>query len=262
MSPAKESVATATLLVPSALCEISAGADEANWQRLKTLALQAVPTDVSKRVYSTCLDHFAQWYFSEPRTALSKSIAQQYRAALERDRYAPATVAIHLAALRKLAEEAADEGLLDPQIAAGVCRVRGPRRLGRRLGNWLGLDEAQALISTPGADTLKGVRDQAILCVAIGCGLRRSEIAALTVDHLQLQGGRWLFADILGKHGRIRTVPAPIWVIEYVQRWLSRASIASGRVFRAVNKAGPNAGVSMTSQASTKSPAPTDTGPV
>jgi len=110
---------------------------------------------------------------------------------LERDGYAPATVAIHLAALRKLAEEAADEGLLDPQIAAAVCRVRGPRRLGRRLGNWLGLDEAQALISTPGADTLKGVRDQAILCVAIGCGLRRSEIAALTLNHLQLRDGRY-----------------------------------------------------------------------
>lgn len=222
---------------------------DASWHRLKTLALDAMPSEISRRVYSTCLDHFAAWYFSEPRAALSKSIVQQYRTALEKEAYAPATVAIHLAALRKLAEEAAEEDLLDPQVAAGVCRVRAPRRLGRRLGNWLGLEEAEALICTPGADTLKGVRDQAILCVAIGCGLRRSEIASLTLDHLQLRDGRWLLADISGKHGRIRTVPAPLWVIEYVQRWLARASIATGRVFRAVNKGGQLAGVSMTPQA-------------
>jgi len=160
---------------------------EARWQQLKALAVQAVPSEGSRRVYSICLDHFAQWYFSEPRAALSKTIAQQYRNALERQRYAPATVSIHLAALRKLAEEAADAGLLDPQTASRIFGVRGPRRLGRRLGNWLGADEAEALILTPDTATTKGVRDRAILCVSIGCGLRRSETAALAVEHLQLR---------------------------------------------------------------------------
>jgi len=219
------------------------------WEQLKRLALEAVPSQSSRRVYSTCLDHFAAWYFAEPRLPFGKSIVQQYRTAIEREGYAPATVAIHLAALRKLAEEAADEGLLDVQVAASVCRLRGPRRLGRRLGKWLGVEEAEALICAPGADTLKGLRDQAILCVAIGCGLRRSEVAALVVDHLQIRDGRWLIADIVGKHGRIRTVPVPAWVMDHIQRWLDRADISSGRVFRAMNKAFQITGASLTPQA-------------
>ena len=146
---------------------------EAGWTALKNLAVQAMPAETSKRVYSTALDHFHEWYFAEPRPTFSRTVVQQYRTALEKDGYAPATVAIHISALRKLAEEAAHNGLLDPQAAAGVCSIRGPRRLGRRLGNWLGVSEAEALICVPGADTLKGVRDQAILCVGIGCGLRR-----------------------------------------------------------------------------------------
>lgn len=50
---------------------------------------------------------------------------QQYRTAMEKDAYAPATVAIHIFALRKLPEEAAHNGLLYPQTAAGVCSIRG-----------------------------------------------------------------------------------------------------------------------------------------
>src|ERR1022692_1841571 len=73
---------------------------DASWHRLKALALDAMPSETSRRVYSTCLDHFYGWYFSEPRVPLSKTIVQQYRTWLEREAYAPATVGIHLAALR------------------------------------------------------------------------------------------------------------------------------------------------------------------
>ena len=168
---------------------------------------------------------------------------------MEKDAYAPATVAIHIFALPKLPEEAAHNGLLDPQTAAGVCSIRGPRRLGRRLGNWLRVSEAEALISLPDADTLKGVRDQGILCVGIGCGLRRGEIGQLMIDHLQQRNGRWLIVDHMVKHRRIRTVPMPDWVKGFVDAWLARAGIRSGRVFRAVNKAGKISGPSLTPQA-------------
>jgi hypothetical protein len=108
----------------------------ASWAAFRNLAVQAMPAEASKRVYSAALDHFHEWYFAEPRATFSRTVVQQYRTVMEKDAYAPATVAIHISALRKLAEEAADNGLLDPQTAAGVCSIRGPRRLGRRLGNW------------------------------------------------------------------------------------------------------------------------------
>ena len=219
------------------------------WNALKSAALAGVPSEKSKRLYSGCLDHFYRWYFLEPRPPFGKTVVQEYRTALELEAYAPSTVAIHIASLRKLAEEAADNGLLDRQLAAGVCRVRGPRRLGRKLGNWLGIDESEALICAPDSSTLKGVRDQAILSVALGCGLRRSEIAALTLAHMQVRDSRWLIVDLVGKHRRLRTVPVPDWVKLSLDLWLFRAGFVSGRLFRSISKAGVIDGDSMTPQA-------------
>ena len=51
--------------------------------------------------------------------------------------YAPATINLRLAAVRRVAYEAADAGLLSPELAAGIRRVKGVRRLGVRLGNWV-----------------------------------------------------------------------------------------------------------------------------
>ncbi len=222
---------------------------DAKWNVLKAAAVAAMPSETSQRLYSACLDHFYGWYFVEPRPPFGKTVVQQYRTALENQGYAPSTVAIHIASLRKLAEEAADNGLLDRQVAAGVCRVRSPRRLGRRLGNWLGVDESQALICSPDTSTLKGARDQAILSVALGCGLRRGEIATLALAHLQVRDSRCLIADLIGKHRRIRTVPVPDWVKLSMDLWLSRSGISSGRLFRSITKGGMMNGNSITAQA-------------
>jgi len=46
---------------------------------------------------------------------------------------------------------------------------------------------------------------------ALGCALRRSELAALESRHIQQRDGRWVFVDLVGKRKRIRTVPIPAW---------------------------------------------------
>lgn len=222
---------------------------DASWNKLKALVLDAVSAEKSKRLYGAVLDHFYGWYFAEPRAPFSKAVVQEYRTALDRHGYAPSTIALYLSALRKLAIEAADNGLLDPQIAAGVCRIRGPKRLGRRVGNWLTALQAEQLIKAPDLNTLKGMRDRAILAVGFGCGLRRSEIAALNVEHLQLRDNRWIIADLVGKQRRVRTVPVPSWVKDYLDSWLAQAKITTGRVFHSVTKGGELGGQSMTDQA-------------
>jgi site-specific recombinase XerD len=222
---------------------------DSNWSKLKALVLDSVSAESSRRLYAMTLDAFYTWYFSQPRASFGKALVQEYRSGLERHGYAPSTIALHLSALRKLAAEAADNGLIDPQIAAAVCRIKGPQRRGRRIGNWLSASQAAALINAPEPDTMKGTRDQAILAVAIGCGLRRSEIASLTVEHLQMRDGRWIIADLVGKHGRIRTVPVPVWAKNRLDRWLERAKVTAGRIFRSMNKAEVFTGNRMTSQA-------------
>ena len=70
-------------------------------------------------------------------------------------------------------------------MAAGIRRVKGARRVGVRLGNWLTAEQSQTVLRAPEAQSLKGRRDRAILAVLLACGLRRSEVADLTIQHLQ-----------------------------------------------------------------------------
>jgi site-specific recombinase XerD len=56
--------------------------------------------------------------------------------------------------------------------------------LGIRVGNWLSVRQAQSLLNAPDLSTVRGLRDRAILAVLLGCGLRRSEVAALTFGNI------------------------------------------------------------------------------
>jgi integrase len=184
------------------------------------------------------MNDFLAWYAAEPRSAFSKALVQQYRCHLERQGLAPSTINVRLAALRKLAAEAVDNELLDPVLAAGIARVRGTRRLGTRAGNWLTLEDARVLLLSPDARTLKGKRDRAMLALLIGCGLRRSEVVALTIEHLKQRDARWVILDLVGKGGRVRTVPVPGWVKLQLDRWADDAGIREGKLLRAVDKTG------------------------
>jgi site-specific recombinase XerD len=138
--------------------------------------------------------------------------------------------------VRKLAVEAADNGLLAPELAAGITRIKGVRMKGVRIGNWLSVQQAQALLNAPDVTTTKGQRDRAILAVLLGCGLRRSEVAALTFGHIQQRDGRWCIVDLVGKQGRVRTVPMPTWTKVAIDGWTSAVGLTGGPVFRPVNR--------------------------
>jgi site-specific recombinase XerD len=178
----------------------------------KTAVLASLRSPESQRSYRHSIDEFVFWYCSEPRLSFNKTVVTRYRIHLEDRRLAPGTINVRLAAVRRLAYEAADTGLLSPELAAGIRRVRGSKKLGIRLGNWLTMNEARSLWQMPDTRTLKGKRDRAMLAVLLGCGLRRSELTELTLDHLQRREEHWAIVDLVGKGGHIRTVPVPDWV--------------------------------------------------
>jgi len=122
---------------------------------------------------------------------------------------APGTINVRLAAVRRLAYEAADTGLLSPDLAAGIRRVKGAKKLGMKLGNWLTLTEARNLWQLPNPHTLKGKRDRAMLAVLLGCGLRRSELISLTCDHIQRREDHWAIVDLVGKAAHVRRCRCP-----------------------------------------------------
>jgi site-specific recombinase XerD len=159
------------------------------------------------------LDEFLSWFRQEPRPGgFCKATVSAWRASLEARRLGSSSIIIRMSAIRKLAAEAADNGILAHEQAAGIARVKSVKSTGIRVGNWLSLRQAQNLVSAPDASTTKGLRDRAIIAVLPGCGLRRSEVAALTFAHIQQRDGRWCIVDLRGKHDRIRTAPLPTWV--------------------------------------------------
>ena len=184
------------------------------------------------------MDDFIAWYSSGPRLAFNKTVVLRYKLQLESRDLASSTINLRLAAVRRLAYEAADTGLLSPELAAGIRRVKGAKKLRIRLGNWLTADEAKALLHCADVQTLRGKRSRAILALGLGCGLRRSELAHLTVEQLQRREEHWAIVDLIGKGGHIRTVPVPNWVKSSVDTWTAAAGISSGRVFRCVIKRG------------------------
>ncbi|HMD83253.1 MAG TPA: tyrosine-type recombinase/integrase [Terriglobia bacterium] len=212
----------------------------------KAAVLGSLRSQESQRGYRHSINEFITWYCSEPRLSFNKTVVTRYRIHLESRQLAPGTINVRLAAVRRLAYEAADSGLLSPELAAGIQRVKGAKKLGVRLGNWLTAEEARRLWQSPGTQTLKGKRDQAILATLLGCGLRRRELAELTLGLIQRREDHWAIVDLVGKGGHIRTVPVPDWVKQTLDEWLLAAGIVTGRVFRCVCRAGKTWGEGMT----------------
>jgi site-specific recombinase XerD len=175
----------------------------------KTSVLQGLGSVASKRTYSFAINDFIAWYCSEPRIAFGRTVVLRYRYELEARRLAPATINLRLAAVRRLAYEAADNGLLSPDLAASIRRVKGAKKLGTRLGNWLTCAQGRKLLEAPDRDRTKGKRDHAIIALLLGCGLRRSELTGLKLAHLQQRDDHWAIIDLFGKGGHVRTVPVP-----------------------------------------------------
>src|SRR5580693_7806862 len=133
----------------------------AHWQRLKRLVLDSVSSPITRRVYNLGLNEFFEWYGREPRAGFTKGTVSAWRVALEGRGLGSISINVRITAVRKLAVEAADNGLLAPELAAGITRIKGVRMKGVRIGNWLSVQQAHALLNAPDITTTKGLRDRA-----------------------------------------------------------------------------------------------------
>ena len=218
-------------------------------EHAKTAVLNSLTSPDAQRGYRHAIDEFVDWYCSEPRLALNRTVLLRYRSHLESRQLAPGTINLRLGAVRRLAYEAADCGLLSADLAAGIRRVKGVKKIGVRLGNWLTAEQSHALWHAPDHQRLKGKRDRALLALLLACGLRRHEAVALRLEDLQQREEHWAIVDMVGKGGHIRTVPVPDWVRNELNEWLIAAAIDRGRLFRRVNKVGRAWGEGITEKA-------------
>src|SRR5256884_5171629 len=139
----------------------------------KTAVLNSLTSQDAQRGYRHAIDEFVDWYCSEPRLAFNRIVVMRYRSHLESRQLAPGTINLRLGAVRRLAYEAADCGLLSSDLAAGIRRVK----------------------------------DRALLAVLLACGLRRHEAVELNLGHIQQREDHWAIVDLKGKGGHTRTIP-------------------------------------------------------
>jgi integrase len=220
------------------MADIIAVPQEDAQAQLMRLALEGIASSSTRRAYSAAMDEFLTWARYQSPAGFSKVLVQQYKSMLLEKQLAPSTINQRLAAVRRLAFEAADNGLLDTSIAAAIGRVRGVRRCGVRLGHWLGREDIERLLQAPGGASIRALRDGAILALLFGGGLRRSEVPIVTVEQFRIVEERWVIVDLMGKHGRVRSVPIPPWTKEAVDEWIKAAEVTTGKLFRQIDKCG------------------------
>lgn len=213
------------------------------------LVCNAVSSDHTRRAYTRALTDFITWHRDSGQSGLTKATVAAHVQSLRDSGTSASSINQRLTAIRKLALEAADNGLIDDSMARAIARVEGIRKEGKRLGNWLTKAQAQRMLELPDVTTIKGLRDRAILAVLLGCGLRREECAGLTVAHIQLREARWVIVDLVGKRSKTRSVPMPSWAKMAIDAYLQAADIASGELFRAMRRGDNLLDSGMTSQA-------------
>jgi integrase len=195
----------------------------------------AVVSRHTERAYLRAFDDLFQ--LAAGRT-ISRMILMEYRASMVAEGLSAATINQRLCAIRKLVNEARENGIIDPAEAVRLTSVPGVPQSGVRLGTWLTKEETQLMLATVDRTELIGKRNFAILSILCHCALRREEEAGLDASLIQRREGRWVFADLIGKRGRVRTVPIPQAAKDALDDWTHAAGIKSGPIFRAMRKGG------------------------
>lgn len=223
--------------MPTTIVQALPAAESDAADLLRTLLISSTVSAHTARAYAKALDDFLALVDLRSRP-ISRPAFMEYRAQLVHAGLSASTINVRLSAIRKVVREACDQGLVDPAEAARITSIPGVPHHGVRLGIWLTQEEARRLLAVPDRTRIIGKRNYAILSTLLHCGLRRTELATLTFSRIQTREGRWVLADLVGKHGRVRTVPLPSPAKRAMDEWTSAAEIHSGSVFRRMLKSG------------------------
>ena len=190
---------------------------------------------VTKRTYARELRAFISWFkansFLYP-DGFSRAAVLDYRDAMLSAGRGAVSINVALSAIRKLAQESADRGLMEEARAGRIESVAGVQRQGKRLGNWLTLPQLKELLATPPPTTPnRGMRDRTALWIMGACGLRREEAAGLKYGQLQDRDGRAVFVDVVGKGNKLRSVPVHALAAVAICRWCEHASISEAESY-------------------------------
>ena len=131
-----------------------------------------------------------------------------------------ATIRRKLAALSSLFDFLCESNAVEFNPADGVKRPSAGANEGKSPA--LSYERAKALLTAPVGETLKAMRDRAILSALLFHGLRRAELCALAVGDIQERRGVMHFR-VEGKGGKMRFVPVHPHTIQRIREYLAHA---------------------------------------
>ena len=189
----------------------------------------------TRRAYTQDLASF----FGSESTSLQTSRAvtfthvNTYIAAMETDEKSVATIRRRLACLRGFFAWLVALGLLplNPADRQLVRRI-APDRARDRVFTVLTREQARAMLDGVDLSRETGLRDRTLVSTLLNCVLRRSEAAAMNVEHLRQSGEFWVLDLPSTKGGANQTIKVPTRVAEQILSFVQTQKIVSGAVWR------------------------------
>ncbi len=168
------------------------------------LTLERGRSDHTLAGYESDLRQCAAWLAAQKGvkdwSEVSSSHAMDWLYSLSGDGVATASLARKLSALRGLARHLVREQVRSDDF---TVLLQGPKRV-RRVPGMLSAAEVEKLLSAPQGGDAFALRDRALLELFYASGLRVSELAALTLQQLDLDNG---YLRVFGKGSKERVVP-------------------------------------------------------
>ena len=195
-------------------------AETDTWQLERFVRSHTSLSDRTLAAYTSDVRLFSQWVqrlrVEEP-SAVTRTMVRRYVAALSTREFARRSIARKAAALRRYFGWAVAEGLVTTDPTIGLQVSSGPGRLPRVLDR----RELGEMLDGPTPDDepdWRRRRDDAVLEILYGSGVRVSELCTLQLDQVALDDGH---LSVWGKGSKARRVPLSEPAVAALRRWIT-----------------------------------------
>ena len=191
--------------------------------------LRQTKSEHTRRSYRKAIDALDE--FAEGRQ-LTRLLLIDWRLEMHRKNLSAGTINVRFTGVRQLVKEARRQKLISADEMAELLDVQGLPNHGTKTGKWLTKEQCVDLLAVHARDTLRDRRNYCVIAVLLGTALRRAELAALTVEHLDMEGKRYIIRNLRGKGGRTRSVALPPFACVAIATWMGGSGIRDGRLIR------------------------------
>ncbi len=163
---------------------------------------------------------------------LTRLLLIDWRLEMHRKNLSPGTINVRFTGVRQLVKEARRQKMISADEAAQLLDVQGLPNHGIKTGTWLTTPQCRELLDVYSRTTPRDLRNYCVIAVLLGTGLREDELRRLTVEHLDMEGDRWIIRNLRGKGGRTRSVALPPFAFDAIATWMAGSGIREGRLLR------------------------------